>query len=120
MMKEIIMDSKTQQAVIRYQEGKTILDLYGEINAFADQALSAAYAEAEASDTDTIVLNFENVDYINSTGIALIVEMLAQARKAKKNLVVYGLSDHYVEIFEITRLADFMTIYKTEASALAG
>jgi anti-anti-sigma factor len=59
------------------------------------------------------------VDYINSTGIALIVSLLAQARKSRQRLVVYGLSDHYVEIFQITRLADFMTIYPDEESALA-
>lgn len=114
------MDSKTQQVSIRYRDDKVILDLYGEINAFADQALTGAYAEAEAHGSETIVLNFENVEYINSTGIALIVEMLAQARKNKKNLVVFGLSDHYKEVFELTRLADFMTIYESEDNALSG
>ena len=114
------MDSKERQVEIRYRDDKAILDLYGEINAFADQDLTSAYAEAESHDTDTIVLNFENVEYINSTGIALIVEMLAQARKIKKNLVVFGLSDHYKEVFELTRLADFMTIYESEHNALAG
>jgi anti-anti-sigma regulatory factor len=44
--------------------------------------------------------------------------MLAKARKSHRQMVVYGLSDHYVEIFQITRLADFMTIYPDEASAL--
>ena len=60
------------------------------------------------------------MDYINSTGIALIVGVLAQARKAGCRLLTTGLSSHYVEIFHITRLADFMSIYPDEASALAG
>ena len=60
-----------------------------------------------------IVLNFQEVDYINSTGIALIVGLLAQARKSHRQLVVYGLSEHYQEIFRITRLSDFMQIYST-------
>jgi len=113
------MVEQTFQVNVRYQGEKAILDLHGEINAFADQALNAAFTEAESKAPDTFVLNFEEVDYINSTGIALIVELLAQVRKAKKRMVVYGLSDHYVEIFEITRLADFMTIYDNQASALA-
>jgi anti-anti-sigma factor len=66
-----------------------------------------------------ILLNFSDVDYINSTGIALIVGLLAQARKSHRKLVVYGLSDHYVQIFQITRLSDFMDIYQDELSALA-
>ncbi len=96
------------------------IDLHGEINAFSDSALSAAYAQADKLNPATIVLNFNDVDYINSTGIALIVGMLAQARKAHRRLAVYGLSDHYIEIFQITRLADFMDIYPDRQSALGG
>jgi anti-anti-sigma factor len=92
--------------------------LHGEINAFADSALSAAYAEADKFNPSTILLDFSDVDYINSTGIALIVGLLAQARKAHRRLAVFGLSDHYVEIFQITRLADFMDIYPNRESAL--
>ncbi len=60
------------------------------------------------------------MDYINSTGIALIVGVLAQARKAHVPLVTYGLSAHYQEIFKITRLSDFMGMVSDEAAALAG
>jgi hypothetical protein len=45
--------------------------------------------------------------------------LLARARKSKRRLLAYGLSDHYVEIFQITRLVDFMNVYPDEASALA-
>lgn len=113
------MVDQTFEVSIRYQDDKAILDLFGEINAFADQALNEAFTEAEAKEVETFILNFDGVEYINSTGIALIVELLAQVRKAKKELVVFGLSDHYVEIFEITRLADFMTIYESEARAMS-
>jgi anti-anti-sigma regulatory factor len=47
------------------------------------------------------------------------VGLLAQARKTHRRLVTCGLSDHYQEIFHITRLSDFMTMYGDEASALA-
>ncbi|UCH60406.1 MAG: STAS domain-containing protein [Anaerolineales bacterium] len=99
--------------------GMVVIDLQGEINAFADQELSAAYERAEGHATPTVVLNFKEVSYINSTGIALIVGLLARARKAGRRLAVYGLSDHYQEIFQITRLADFMNIYSDEASLVA-
>ena len=101
------------------QPEATIIDLSGEINAFAEDDLNTAYADAERFDTPVIVLNFEQVTYINSTGIALIVALLAQARKTGRRLAVYGLSDHYEDIFRITRLADFMSIYSDESSALA-
>ncbi len=107
------------EAHVRHLDGKAVIDLSGEIDAFAEQSLNEAYRDAESGDPSTIVLNFNEVDYINSTGIALIVSLLAQARKAHRELVVYGLSDHYVEIFQITRLSDFMSIHEDEESALS-
>ncbi len=101
------------------QPETTIIDLSGEINAFAEDDLNTTYAEAEGFNTPVIVLNFGQVTYINSTGIALIVALLARARKTGRRLAVYGLSDHYEDIFRITRLSDFMSIYSDETTALA-
>jgi anti-sigma B factor antagonist len=104
---------------VRPTQGGTVLDLRGEINGFAQEALEAAYAEAEAGNQEAILLNFEGVDYINSTGIALIVGLLAKARASRRRLLAYGLSDHYVEIFNITRLSDFLSVLPDEESAVA-
>ncbi len=104
---------------VRREPKGAVLDLRGEINGFAQQALDAAYAEAEKGDPEAILLNFEEVDYINSTGIALIVGLLARARASKRSLSAYGLSDHYVEIFNITRLSDFVSVFPDEKSALS-
>ena len=49
----------------------------------------------------------------------MIVGLLAKARVSKRRLVAYGLSDHYVEIFEITRLSDFMSVFPDEESAMS-
>ena len=51
------------------------------------------------------------VDYINSTGIALIVSVLARARAERRKVVASGLSPHYREIFDITRLSDFIELF---------
>ncbi len=112
------MTTTTFHAQIRSLPGLATIDMSGEINAFAEAGLNQAYDEAEQSNPTTIVLNFNDVRYINSTGIALIVGLLARARKAHRSLAVCGLSEHYLEIFQITRLADFMAIYPDEASAL--
>ncbi len=113
------MNTNTFSAQVREENQQVVIDLQGEINVQADQALNQAYAEASGHDPEVIALNFSGVDYINSTGIALIVGLLAQARKMHRRLIVFGLSDHYVKIFQITRLSDFMDIFEDEASALA-
>jgi anti-anti-sigma factor len=103
---------------VRQQPRVAIVELHGEVNASAETSLSTAYAEAEQSNPELILLNFAHVEYMNSTGIALIVGLLAKARKNKRKIVACGLSPHYREIFEITRLADYMPVFGDEASAL--
>ena len=86
------------------------LVLVGDVNESAEQRLNEAYRAAADAHPASITLDFSAVEYINSTGIALIVGLLAAARGAKIPLHAVGLSDHYRELFEITRLSDFMTI----------
>lgn len=108
-------------ATVRHEDGGVVIDLIGDIDREASEQLNAAYQQAAASDGSprTVVLNFSKVDYINSTGIAVIVSLLAKARAEGRNLRAWGLSSHYQEIFQITRLADFMHIYESEPQALA-
>jgi anti-sigma B factor antagonist len=117
------MLTKTFDAQVRQERGigaapVAVIDLHGEINSLAEESLNKAYAEAASSNTNSILLNFSGVSYINSTGIALIVGLLAQPRKSGRRLLTAGLSDHYLEIFQITRLSDFMSIFPDESAAL--
>lgn len=114
------MATTTLESRIRHVSDTALIDLSGDINGLADDALTAAYDQAESQNPSSVVLNFSDVHYINSTGIALVVGLLARARQAHRRLLVYGLSDHYREIFNITRLSDFMEIHPDETSALAG
>lgn len=106
------------EASVRQSGDVAVIDLLGEIDANADGGLNAAYAEAEGTGAKTVLLNFGDVSYINSTGIAVIVGLLAQARSSGTAIQACGLSDHYKEIFEITRLVDFVSIFDDEASAV--
>jgi anti-anti-sigma factor len=103
---------------LRHQDNIVVLELAGEIDAFADDALDAAYAEAAAMRPHSLLLNFARVDYINSTGIALIVAVLAQTRRDHVVLQACCLSEHYEEMFRITRLSDFIAVFADEDSAL--
>ena len=86
------------------------LAMRGDIDIAADEVLAAAYADATATGPTRVILDFGEVEYINSTGIALIVRLLAEARRDHREVIALGLSDHYREIFRITRLSDYLTI----------
>ncbi len=113
------MPVKLLEASLRNLSDLIVIDLRGEIDGKSEEILERAYSDAEKFHPKAILLNFQEVGYINSTGIALIVSMLAKARKVGVKLLASGLSDHYTEIFQITRLVDFMKIYPDEASAIA-
>lgn len=104
---------------LEWVQGVALITLQGEVDAFAEPALTSVYERAEAGSPRAVLLNLEAVGYINSTGIALLVELLARARKSQLPLMICGLSDHYREIFRITRLSDFMTIYDDVSGALS-
>ncbi len=110
----------TDTSAVRYTDGTAVVDLPAQIDSTAEHALNAAYAAAAEHGSKTVLLNFAGVDFLSSTGIALIVGILARARKDGRTITAAALSDHYREIFEITRLSDFMTIYADENTALKG
>ena len=100
--------------------GVLVVDLAGDINREAEAPLNQVLpAAAVGPDPKLLVLNFADVAYINTTGIALIIGLLAKARQQQCTVSAFGLSDHYMEIFDITRLSDFISIYPDEATALS-
>lgn len=111
-------DDYPVRAVVRRRANVAIIDIFGEIDGGADKVLARAYEEARIDSPPRVLLNFAGVDYINSTGIAVIVTVMARARKDHVVLAAFGLTDHYQEVFRITRLADFMLVFKDEESAL--
>lgn len=96
----------------------SIIDVEGELTAFAEGVLMDAYRQASDSGVRAIILNFEGLEYMNSSGIGLLVTLLIRVNRAKQKLLTYGLSDHYQSIFQITRLDDAIGIYDTERAAV--
>jgi anti-anti-sigma factor len=114
------MATREALAHVRRRDGVAVIELVGDLNAAAESALEEAWTAATNVRPDAVVLGFDNTGYINSTGIALVVGLLASARAHGIPIRAYGLTDHYREIFEITRLADFMAIDTDEDSAVKG
>lgn len=95
----------------------SVIDVEGDMSAAAEDALMEAYAEASTPTTRTIILNFSGLEYMNSSGIGLLVTLLIRVNRHKQQLRAYGLSDHYVHIFELTRLDEAIVICNTEEDA---
>ena len=82
-----------------------------------ENADGCVYAGLTAWAPKVICLNFSDLGYMNSSGIGLLVTLLIRIQRQKQRLVAYGLTDHYQQIFELTRLNEAIGIYDNEAAA---
>ena len=96
-----------------------ILRIDGDITSASEGDLMAAYGLAAANGATVVVLDFSKLDYMNSGGIGLLVTLLVRAQRGGGRLVATGLSDHYRQIFALTRLDEAIDIHDDEAAALA-
>jgi anti-anti-sigma factor len=110
------MDDRQFGAEITEVPEEVRVRLTGDLNARADETLADAYARVAALGPRRVSLDFGHVGYINSTGIALVVRLLADARRDGRTVRAIGLTAHYQEIFRITRLSDFMEIVEGDAA----
>jgi anti-sigma B factor antagonist len=96
-----------------------VIDIEGEITTFSEPVLMEAYQQASNGGKRSVVLNFTGLGYMNSGGIGLLVTMLIRAQRNGKKLLAYGLSDHYRQIFSLTRLDEAIGIHPDETAAVA-
>jgi anti-sigma B factor antagonist len=105
--------------VRRIDSAFSAIDLRGEVTGFGEDELMAAYNRATDGGAANIILNFTDLEYMNSSGIGLLVTLLIRAQRQDQRLCAVGLSDHYCQIFELTRLDDAIPIYASEEDAIA-
>jgi anti-sigma B factor antagonist len=114
------MTEATVSMTVRAHSDRTsVIDIAGDVTAASEEALMDAYARASGEHTRGVVLNFTELDYMNSSGIGLLVTLLVRANRQKQRLLAYGLTDHYRQIFQLTRLDEAIAIHGSEAEAIA-
>lgn len=104
----------------RYSEGLVILDLSGDIDLANSPAMrKALLGEIKEKHARKVFLNLRNVRYIDSSGIASLVEGLKASRDSGARMILYGLSPSVREVMELSRLQKIFEIYDSEEQALA-
>lgn len=95
-----------------------VIDIFGDVSSFAESALMGAYTDATSKGAKCILLNFSGMEFMNSSGIGLLVTLLVRVQRQKQKLAAYGLSDHYKQIFDLTRLNEAIQIFDDENQAV--
>jgi len=114
-----VSTTQLQARVRPGDDAVAVIELHGDVTAECEDELMAAYRAASAEGIRGIVLDFTKLDYMNSSGIGLLVTLLVRAKRAQQQLSAYGLSDHYRQIFELTRLDEIITVHDDEGAAVA-
>jgi anti-sigma B factor antagonist len=97
----------------------TILAFSGDISSASKEAILSAYHGLESA-ASPLLLDFTGVDYINSSGIAIIIQMLLEAHKAgSRSIGIFGLSAHFKKVFTMVGISKYANLYEDEKTALA-
>ena len=94
-----------------------IVDVVGQIDLGTSPALRKSLLES-LTGTERVAINLTEVRYIDSSGIASLLEVLQEARKSKKRIILFGLNGSVLKVLQLTRLTGVFEIRETELQAL--
>ena len=112
-------ETTATMGVRKISDAVSIININGEVSGAAEDALMKAYNEASGPGTRSVILDFSGLEYMNSSGIGLLVTLLIRVNRQKQKMLAYGLSEHYRYIFDLTRLNEAIGIHNTMEEALA-
>lgn len=96
----------------------TLMDIQGDVTTFSEPFLNEAYQNVNDQGAKTILLSFDEGAYINSGGIAILIQLLAETRRHGQQIGITGLSPHFQKIFNMVGITKFAKIYETVEEAV--
>jgi anti-anti-sigma factor len=107
------------QVVARPVDDVMVLDITGDVTTAAEERIVEAYESGTRAGVRKFVLNFSGVEYVNSSGIAIVISLITRVRAQGQKLSIFGLSRHFQKMFKIVGVDRYSTICQTEDEALA-
>ena len=113
--------TKVSQQQLATDTGRSITTLRfaGDVSSLSREAIVGSYAALNKSAEQQILLDFRGVEYLNSSGIALVIEVLMEAKKVGQIVAICGLTPHFTKVFTMVGITRYSTLYPDEAAALA-
>jgi anti-sigma B factor antagonist len=97
----------------------TVLRFEGDIASTSKDAVLGAYQGLAKETNKLILLDFSKVDYINSSGIALVIQLLMEASNSAQRVFAFGLSAHFTKVFTMVGITKYAGLFPTQSDALA-
>lgn len=110
--------NQANQIKIEKHGAVALLDIEGDVTAFSETFLNQAYNDSKKFGTKKILIKFREDAYINSGGIAVLIQILAQTKRNNQEIGITGLSDHFKKVFHMVGITKFATIHPNLGEAL--
>ena len=104
---------------VESHDGLTLFDIQGDVTVFSEPFLNEAYKNANDEGATKLLLKFEKSAYINSGGIAVLIQLLAKTKENNQQIGITGLSEHFKKIFNMVGITKFAKIHNTVEEALS-
>jgi anti-anti-sigma factor len=112
------MQQRPNEITLQKQGEVTLLDITGDITAFSEPYLNDAYKNSNSQGAKKILFKFEDKAYINSGGIAVLIQVLAQTKRNNQTIGITGLSEHFKKVFHMVGITKFAAIHPSVEEAL--
>ena len=97
----------------------TCLRFTGDISSASKDAIIDTYQALDKASHRHVLLNFKDVEYLNSSGIALVIQVLMEANKSGQAVAICGLTPHFTKVFTMVGITKYAALYPDEAAALS-
>jgi anti-sigma B factor antagonist len=97
----------------------TCLRFTGDVSSVSKDAIVGTYQALDKASHKHILLDFKGVEYLNSSGIALVIQVLMEASKSGQTIAICGLTPHFTKVFTMVGITKYATLYPDEAAAVA-
>jgi len=113
--------NKVTQHQLQGASGRPVIALRytGDISSASRDAVVGSYEALDKSANPSVLLDFKGVEYLNSSGIALVIQILMAAAKVKHTVAICGLTPHFTKVFTMVGITKYANLYVNEAAALA-
>ncbi len=97
----------------------TVLRFEGDISSASKDAVIGSYQGLSKATVKFVMLDFTKVEYINSRGIAIVIQVLMEAANAGQKVLAFGLSPHFQKVFTMVGITKYAGLFPDQTSALA-
>ncbi len=115
---QIETKSRVDQLTSQAGHPVPVLRFEGDIASTSKDAVLGAYQTLPKTDAKSILLDFTKVDYITSSGIALVIQLMIEAANAGQKVSAFGLSPHFTKVFTMVGITKYAQLFPSETEAL--